>query len=123
MCHVVHARPPVAGVAASTAYGDTALLKLNALLRSKGIEPRLCEAWAFGGGNMFPDRIGPLVSQGNVGRANAEWALDRLAELGVVVRGQSLGGNFYRRVSWLVGDGDPVIAEVATEGIQAGVCK
>jgi chemotaxis protein CheD len=121
MCHVVHARPPLPGAEANTSYGDTALTKLCGLLRSKGIEPRLCEAFVYGGGNMFPDQIGPLASQGNVGQANANWALDRLHEMGIKIRDQALGGNFYRRVSWRVGDEEPAVTEVATEGLRQGV--
>lgn len=112
MCHVVHARPPVGGVHASTAHGDAALLQLSALLRSRGIEPRLCQAWVVGGGNMFPHLVGRGPSEGNVGAANALWALDRLHTLGVDLLGQDLGGNGYRRLGWTVGDGEPQITTV-----------
>lgn len=112
MCHVVHARPPVAGVHASTAHGDAALLQMTALLRARGIEPRLCQAWVAGGGNMFPRLVGSRPSEGNVGAANALWALDRLQSLGVHLLGQDLGGNGYRRLGWTVGDDEPQITTV-----------
>lgn len=112
MCHVVHAKPPAAGVHASTAHGDAALLQMSALLRARGIEPRLCQAWVVGGGNMFPHLVGGAATEGNVGAANALWALDRLQALGVELLGQDLGGNGYRRLGWTVGDGEPQITTV-----------
>lgn len=112
MCHVVHAKPPVGAARASTAHGDAALLQMSALLRARGIEPRLCQAWAVGGGNMFPHLVGSAPAAGNVGAANALWALDRLRALGVTLLGQDLGGNGYRRLGWTVGDDDPQITSV-----------
>ncbi len=112
MCHVVHAKPPLAGLHASTAHGDAALAHLSAMLRARGIEPRLCEAWVFGGGNMFPHLVGAQVNEGNVGAANAAWALDRLGSLGLTLLGHDLGGNGYRRVGWTVGAGAPEVTTV-----------
>ena len=107
MCHVVRAKPAVRGTPNSTAHGDTALQCLFALLRARGIEPRLCHAWAYGGGNMFPALVGPEVGNGNVGAANAAWAEEALARERIQVLGGDLGGNVYRRLRWTVGSGDP----------------
>jgi chemotaxis protein CheD len=119
MCHVVHARPPVAGVACTTAHGDSALARMSAMLRAKGIEPRLCQAWIYGGGNMFPGRIGTSAAQGNVGAANAAWAVQALAAAGIHVLGGELGGNAYRRLRWTVGPGEPELEAVPTDGAGA----
>jgi chemotaxis protein CheD len=114
MCHVVHARPPLHGDQRNTAHGDAALARLGTLLRARGIEPRLCEAWVFGGGNMFPALMPCGPGEGHVGTANVAWALDRLHAGGMRVLGTDLGGNAYRKVGWTVGDGLPEVTVVAT---------
>jgi chemotaxis protein CheD len=114
MCHVVHARPPLHGNPGNTAHGDAALAHMGALLRARGIEPRLCEAWVFGGGNMFPTLMACGPGEGHVGTANVAWALDRLQATGVRVLGTDLGGNAYRKVRWTVGPGLPEVETVAT---------
>jgi chemotaxis protein CheD len=115
MCHVVHARPPLQGGTKSTAHGAGALLRLFAMLRAKGIEPRLCQAWIYGGGNMFPGRVGPAAAQGNVGAANAGWAVQAMADAGIQVLGSELGGNAYRKLRWTVGPTDPELQAVPTD--------
>ncbi len=108
MCHIVHSRPAVDGATASTAYADVAMKRMYALLRSRGAEPRLCEAFVYGGGNMFP----ALFGQAHVGEDNARWALDELANDGVSVLFHDLGGNTYRRLSWVVGPDMPQVVAV-----------
>jgi len=120
MCHVVHARPPLSGSAKNTAHGEGALLRLFGMLRAKGIEPRLCHAWIFGGGNMFPGRVGPGAAQGNVGAANASWAVQAMADAGIHVLGGELGGNAYRKLRWTVGPAEPELTAVATDNAAAG---
>jgi chemotaxis protein CheD len=109
MCHIVHSKPATSPAKASAAYADVALDCMYALLRSRGIEPRLCEAYVYGGGNMFPG----LFAEGHVGDANARWALDALAHDGVPVLFHDLGGNAYRRLSWAVGPDMPQVTAVA----------
>jgi chemotaxis protein CheD len=109
MCHIVHSKRPVSGAQAhSTAYADVALARMCALLRSRGIEPTLCEAYVYGGGNMFPD----LCVEGHVGQANARWALETLAQEGVPVLIHDLGGCSYRKLSWTVGPDRPQVIAV-----------
>lgn len=115
MCHVVHAQPSASGLSRETAHGEGALRHLFALLRAKGIEPRLCQAWVYGGGNMFPGRVGASAAQGNVGAANADWALQALAAQGIRVLGSEVGGNAYRKLRWTVGPTDPELTAVATD--------
>jgi chemotaxis protein CheD len=109
MCHIVHARPASSRERDSTAHAATAMRRLQALLRARGIEPRLCEAFVYGGGNMFPGTAQP----GHVGSQNADWALEALAELGVPVLAQDLGSDRYRRISWTIGPGLPRVTAVA----------
>ena len=115
MCHVVHAGPPLRGTPESTAHGDAALGSMFALLRARGIEPRLCQAWVYGGGNMFPGLVGPQSTQGNVGATNAAWAEAALAHYGIRVLGGDLGGNVYRRLRWTVGADAPELEAMPSE--------
>jgi chemotaxis protein CheD len=107
MCHVVHAGPPVRAVDRPTAHGEGALAAMFALLRRRAIEPRLCRAWVYGGGHMFPGRLGMLADVDHVGAINARWALMALAAEGIVVQASELGGHAWRRLAWTVGPGDP----------------
>ena len=109
MCHIVYSKPAKAGAIASAAYADVALDRMYALLSLRGIAPRLCEAYVYGGGNMFP----ALYAQGHVGADNAQWALEALAHDGVPVLFHDLGGNIYRRLSWVVGPEMPQVTAVA----------
>jgi len=110
MCHIVHCRPALdEGACKSGAYADTALRSMYTLLRARGINPALCEAYVFGGGNMFPG----LITNTHVGDSNARWALDALAADGVRVLFHDLGGSSYRRLAWTVGPTAPEVTAVA----------
>ena len=103
MCHVVHAYSPLGGGPSNCAYGDHALAMMYAQLRARGINPLMCEAYVFGGGNMFPH----LFGSSHPGDANAAWALKCLARDGIPVLFDDLGGNVYRRLTWCVGSKMP----------------
>jgi chemotaxis protein CheD len=109
MCHVVHSSRAARGARDSAAYGGTALASMYFLLRARAIVPTLCEAYVYGGGNMFPDQF----SQTHVGSLNVAWALDALAADGVRVLHHDVGGRSYRRLSWTVGPGAPRVTAVA----------
>jgi chemotaxis protein CheD len=111
MCHIVHVGRPNAANTHNTAYGLVAMHDMYAHLRSRGVNPALCEAYVFGGGNMFPK----IFSARHVGASNIDWALDFLHEQQLVVVDQSLGGNGYRKVSWTVGAGEPLVETVFAE--------
>jgi chemotaxis protein CheD len=110
MCHIVHASPVdgASGAARDSAWGDVALDVMYALLRERGISPQLCEAYVYGGGNMFPR----LVGQAHVGASNAQWTLQDLAADGVRVLHQDVGGSSYRKLSWTVGPQAPEVTAV-----------
>jgi chemotaxis protein CheD len=112
MCHVVHAGEAGALVRDDTAYARQALLAMFHGLRRLGIEPRLCEARVYGGGNMFPH----LVSGAHVGDSNSRRVLGLLADARIDVLAQSLGGRCYRKLSWVVGPNEPdcVLVDVTT---------
>lgn len=99
MCHVVHANSALDGSRGNCAYGEPALQDMYARLRARGINPHMCEAYVFGGGNMFPH----LFGSSHPGDANARWALAALAREGIPVLFQDVGGATYRRLSWTVG--------------------
>ena len=109
MCHIVHSGSPAAGAArGNTAHAGPALEAMFTLLRGKGITASLCDAYVYGGGNMFPG----LVKPSHVGDRNAAWAEDTLAAMGVRVLGVDLGGTTYRRIAWTVGPGEPSVQGV-----------
>lgn len=108
MCHIVYTRLAASGSRADTAYADAALDHMYALLQSRGLNPRQCEAYVYGGGNMFPDQF----AQGHVGERNAQWVLDALAHDGVPVLHHDVCGNAYRRLSWIVGPDLPQVVAV-----------
>ncbi len=95
MCHVVH----------SGRHAEAALLRMAEGLMSHGIVPRLCEAYVYGGGNMFPQFEDTLA----VGDGNAAWAVEALAELGASVLDVDVRGHVYRRLRWTVGPGAPQV--------------
>ena len=109
MCHIVHSHPALTGASESGACAEVALSRMYALLRARGIDPLRCEAYVYGGGNMFPE----LFTQAHVGERNADWALDALARDGVPVLQHDLGGRRYRRLSWTVGPEAPRVTAVA----------
>ena len=111
MCHIVHVGVPNAENRHNTAYGVAAMHDMSARLRARGINPRMCEAYVYGGGNMFPH----LFRARHVGASNAEWVQHYLEHHGIKVIGHDVGGNGYRKVSWTVGPGVPVVETVIAE--------
>ena len=106
MCHIVHSgRVPADPRGEATTHAEPALAAMLALLRRSGINPQRCEAYLFGGGNMFPLRY----AQAHVGSNNTDWALAALADLGTALVGQDTGGTAYRRITWAVGPDTPQV--------------
>jgi chemotaxis protein CheD len=103
MCHIVHSRSADEASSSSCAYGDAAIRRMVSLLQSHGIRASLCDAYVYGGGNMFPQ----LVTNATVGDRNADWCLDALSDMGVRVLSVDVGGPVYRHLSWTVGRGEP----------------
>jgi len=108
MCHFVHVNGGRAQRPGDTTFGEAAMSQMYRLLEQQGISPRLCVAFVYGGGNMFP----ALVTQPHVGQANAQWALRTLANEGIAVIGQQTCGTVYRRVAWSVGQDEPTVCAV-----------
>ncbi len=119
MSHVVHAGPAARGKGQATAHGDAALAEMGRRLVARGLEPRLCQAWLFGGGNMFPGQVGEAAHEGNVGAANVAWARQALARAGIALCGGETGGSAYRRLRWTVGARAPELHTVPLDA--AGV--
>lgn len=63
------------------------------------MSPRMCEAFVYGGGNMFPN----MVTEPHVGDLNAHSVIDRLTRDGVRIVATDLGGRAYRRLRWTIG--------------------
>lgn len=111
MCHVVHAGRRATDAPTDATHGSVALVTMFRLLVGWGITPRLCEAWVYGGANMFPQ----LATSPHVGEHNGRWALAALAAEGVRVLHHDLGGTAYRRVGWTVGPGLPEVSTPQAE--------
>jgi chemotaxis protein CheD len=111
MSHIVHVGAPNASNQSNTAYGSVAMNQMFDMLRARGINPVKCEAYVFGGGNMFPQ----IFNARNVGSTNADWVLDFLHSQGIAIIDQELGGNGYRKVSWTVGLQEPLVETVFAE--------
>ena len=99
MCHIVHVGRPPAADADNTAYALAAMQAMFDGLRRMGINPTLCEAFVYGGGNMFPE----LFRTHHVGTSNADWVCEFLEQQGINVVETQVGGHGYRKVSWTVG--------------------
>ena len=113
MCHVVHSGEPPVGTPPNTAYAVHAMNRMFGLLRSVGISPSLCDAYVYGGGNMFPD----IVSARHVGQRNVGWIMDFLKLENIRIVHQSFGGAVYRKVRWKVGTGEPAVIESDIERV------
>jgi chemotaxis protein CheD len=109
MCHIVHGRQSLLRDVHPTAAADPALDALYGLVARRGLTPRLCQAFVYGGGNMFPH----IIASPNVGEENVRYVLSRLAADGVHVAVQDVCGTVYRRVRWQVGQGLPDVTAVA----------
>ena len=111
MSHIVHVGIANAANQGNTAYGDPAMQAMFKLLLARGVAPTLCEAYVFGGGNMFPT----VFAERHVGASNADWVLDYLNAKRIKIVNQDLGGHGYRKVSWTVGPTEPQIETVIAE--------
>ncbi len=105
MCHIVHVGRPADGDAGNTAYGQPAMDEMFARLRRMGINPDMCQAFVYGGGNMFPE----LFRSQHVGASNADWVRAFLQEHGITVMDEQTGGNGYRKIAWTVGAHMPLV--------------
>ncbi len=105
MCHIVHALPAPAARHDDATYADAALRQMNQRLRARGLQLGQCEAYVYGGGNMFPQ----VYPQQSIGTRNVDWVLNALAATGVRVLQHDVGGNTYRRLRWTVGDDAPTV--------------
>jgi chemotaxis protein CheD len=103
MCHIVHASPALKTPHKPTAHADVAMQTMVDLLAAKGIVASMCEAYVYGGGNMFPKIVpGPGVGDKNVRRV-----LDALTSRGIRVLSVDTGGAIYRQLRWTVGPDAP----------------
>jgi chemotaxis protein CheD len=111
MCHIVHAGASSRQRAGDTAFSCQALDRMYAYLLEHAIQPRQCEAYVYGGGNMFP-RLFRDHRAGHVGARNIDAVLARLRADGVRIVHQDVGGTAYRRLGWTVGAGGPQVTAV-----------
>jgi len=108
MCHIVYSQPSLGSGGNQTASADGAIDAMFVRLLVRSLNPRLCEAFVYGGGNMFP----AVFKKQHVGQSNGRYVLDRLAAEGVRVVFVDIGGNAYRRLSWTIGPDMPAVVAV-----------
>ena len=108
MCHIVHVGRPNQANAHNTAFGEIAMQEMFDCMIDVAIPPARCQAYVYGGGNMFPQ----MFSTTHVGAKNAEWVLDFLHHFNIAIAGQDLGGNGYRKVAWTVGRQLPTVETI-----------
>ena len=111
MCHIVHVGRPNAANVHNTAYGQVAMQDMFDRLLDVAIPAARCQAYVYGGGNMFPQ----LFNTTHVGAKNADWVLDYLHDCGIAVVAHDVGGNGYRKVAWTVGRDPPAVETVRTD--------
>lgn len=109
MCHIVHVSPSARQQEKAGADAAGAFAGMFKLLRERGIDPKQCVAYVYGGGNLFPD----VPTNLDVGQRNAAWVLDELNRCGIQVLEQNLGGFAYRRLRWTVGPAPPEVTVVS----------
>jgi chemotaxis protein CheD len=84
-------------------YGDEAIELLMREIRRHRSHAADYEVKVFGGGNMFPHAA---RGNGDVGRRNGDFALERLAAVGLPIARHHLAGNGHRQVVFEVWSGD-----------------
>lgn len=104
-CHVVHTVAHQGSSDCSTAGGAAALDCMIDGLRSRGLNASMCDAFVYGGGDMFPTGS----SRRTIGETNGEWFLSRLRSMGVRLAEVDVGGASYRKLKWTVGPTTPEI--------------
>jgi chemotaxis protein CheD len=108
MSHIVVTDSVSRGALRDATLGAQALREMFQQLQRRGFVPALCEAYVFGGGNMFPHMLcGPQI-----GDDNADWALRTLEDMGVRIVGSDVGGTFCRKLSWTVGPDAPRVRAI-----------
>lgn len=111
MNHIVHVGIPNAANLHNTAYGSVSMQQMYAQLQAVGINASMCEAYVYGGGNMFPH----LIQERHVGAANVAWVMQFLRNERIKVVEELTGGSGYRKVSWTVGIGTPLVETVLVD--------
>jgi len=101
MNHFVLPRGPQ-GQGAKARYGDAAIDTIIQSMAKRGSEPRSLHAQVFGGASVVEHLT---CSGGNVGQRNVELARSRLAEHGIVIVHQGVGGNLVRKIHFDTANG------------------
>jgi chemotaxis protein CheD len=91
-------------------YGDEAMELMLRELLIAGADPAECEAKIFGGGDMFPDKMG--IGRINVGARNGNAARGLLTRRGLNIVSESLFGNGHRNIIFNVANGDVWVRHV-----------
>lgn len=108
MCHYMlpsRQRPPQAALCGR--YGDEAMEWLLARIRETGAPAAQFQAKLFGGGNMFETAIGGVM---DIGRRNIDMGRQLLAQAGISLIAEHVGGNAHRKLVFELWSGDVWLA-------------
>ncbi|GAA6142533.1 chemotaxis protein CheD [Hydrogenophaga sp. 5NK40-0174] len=112
MCHIVHVGVRGGSGHLNAAHGSVALQTMEDMLMSVGVNPGMCHAYVYGGGNQFPT----LYRRTHVGANNVAWVMHALQRKHIHIVHADVGGEVYRRVRWMVGHGAPDVSATPIQG-------
>lgn len=132
MCHIVLPSSGICGDSGSEPgrYADTGIPELLRQMESAGATKSAIGVVVAGGAELFK-MSGKQASVLNIGHRNSEAVRAALANLGLTVRAQDVGGNCGRSLSLNVadgivtvrrlGEGDAQLADLSGKGERAGI--
>lgn len=105
MCHfMLPSRGSVSGATLDGRYADEAVKLLLQEIRDANSHPSAYQVKLFGGGNMF--QCGKMESNFDVAHDNVQAARTLLAEAGLAILAEDVGGVGHRRVIFDLGNGN-----------------
>lgn len=115
MCHfMLPSRERQAGQTLNGKYADEALDLMFNKVAELGTRPKDYEVKLFGGGNMF---VSSNRQPASVSARNVEAARQLIAERGLRIKSESLGGSGYRNLVFDIARGDVWVRHV--DGVEA----
>lgn len=101
-------------------FVDVSIRHLFEKMISRGADTDKLEVKVFGGGNLLSVISGkPLDAKVNIGRLNAETALEVIRELGLPVTATDIGGTWGRRLVFYPSRGDVWVKKIIRRIIRA----
>ncbi|MCR9144717.1 MAG: chemotaxis protein CheD [bacterium] len=103
MCHVLLGSAPAGKIVNKGKYARPAVLALTSELEREGVQAADLRARIFGGASMFDAGQSSFIQQ--IGASNAKAVKDTLAEVGIPIVMEDLGGSSGRTITVFLDDG------------------